>query len=157
MVPPCPHHRFDARLVLSLSLRQLASHSVALLPKGERIMFRLGSAIMLALCTVMSMPAIAADKADEQSIKVEIKGTLAADVVAIGGETTGTTITVTFEGGSKVTWELDLGDNKELKEQAKKLDKKSVIVTGNYMKKKGIEVGERNIVKVASLKAADGK
>jgi hypothetical protein len=112
---------------------------------------------MLALCTVMSMPAIAADKADEQSIKVEIKGTLAADVVAIGGETTGTTITVTFEGGSKVTWELDLGDNKELKEQAKKLDKKSVIVTGNYMKKKGIEVGERNIVKVASLKAADGK
>jgi hypothetical protein len=98
-----------------------------------------------------------ADKADEQYIKVDAKGIIAADVVAIGAETTGTTMTVTLDGVAKITWELDLGDNKEWKELAKKLDKKLAVVTGTYSQKKGVEIPVRHIVKVTSFKAADGK
>ena len=40
---------------------------------------------------------------------------------------------------------------------AEKLNGKTVIVTGTYQKKKGVEIKERHIVKVATLKAADEK
>jgi hypothetical protein len=96
--------------------------------------------------------AVAADKDDDAYIKVEMKGTIKTGIVAIGGETTGTTITV-----KDVTWELDLGGNKELAAAADKLNGKPALVTGTFTKVKGVERGERNVVKVTNLKALDGK
>ena len=100
----------------------------------------------------------AADKEEDQYIKVEIKGTLKTGIAAIGGETTGTVITLKGKGGGPdVTWELDLGGNEDFAALAKKLDGKPALVTGAYSKKKGVEVAERHIVKVTSLKAPPAK
>jgi hypothetical protein len=100
---------------------------------------------MLAACPAVSL---AADKESEDSIQVEVHGTLETGIVAIGGETTGTIIRA-----GNVTWELDLGGDPKLTEVAAKLNKKKAIVTGAYTKKKGVEIPERHIVKVKSLKA----
>jgi hypothetical protein len=107
--------------------------------------------ILVALAACLPLGNVScAEKAEGQYIKVEIKGTLQAGVMAIGGETTGTLI-----HANNVTWELDFGDKTDLRGQAKKLDKKTVLVTGNYEKRKGVEIRERNIVKVETLKAAE--
>jgi hypothetical protein len=45
-----------------------------------------------------------------------------------------------------------LGNSKELQALATKLQKKTVLVTGTYEKVKGVEIRERHIVKVATLK-----
>lgn len=107
--------------------------------------------VSLALVAFMSLlvTACAAENSEGDYIKVEIKGTLQTGVMAIGAETTGTVVRV-----NNVTWELDLGGSKELQELAAKLDKKAVLVTGTYEKRKGVEIRERHIVKVATLKAA---
>jgi hypothetical protein len=82
-------------------------------------------------------------------VKVEIRGTLETGVIAIGGETTG--IVVRSAGSA---WELDLGGNAELKQQAEQLNGKTVVVTGVYRRQKGVEIPERHIVAVATLVAA---
>lgn len=86
----------------------------------------------------------------EDSINVTIVGTLRTGLVAIGGETTGTTITA-----NGVTWELDDGINIALRTVANVLNGKKVAVRGTLERKKGVEVKERWIVKVADLQAAD--
>jgi hypothetical protein len=111
-------------------------------------MAKLMMLILPTMLAMMSLAARAAEGDDEDSIKVEIRGTLRTGIVAIGGETTGTVIKV-----KDVTWELDLGGNQGLQELAKTLDTKKALVTGTYAKFKGVE-RERDIVKVASLKAA---
>ena len=73
-------------------------------------------------------------------------------IVAIDGKTTGTIIR-----SGNVTWELDLSGDPKLTAAAEKLNKQKVIASGAYYKKKGVEVAERHIVKVKSLKAADSK
>jgi hypothetical protein len=85
-------------------------------------------------------------------IKVEVKGTLKTGLVAPGGETTGTIIT-TGHG----TLELDFGKNKELREEAAKLNGKTAIATGTLQVRKGVAVKQRLIVTVTHLKAAEGK
>ncbi|MBI4584487.1 MAG: hypothetical protein HY717_10740 [Planctomycetes bacterium] len=92
------------------------------------------------------------EKAEERYIKVEIRGILRHGLVAIGGETTGTQITA-----KEVTWELELGKRKDFIELAKKLDGKIARVTGALEVKKGVEIPQRWIVTVASLKAGDDK
>lgn len=83
-------------------------------------------------------------------VKVEIKGRLATGVVAIGGETTGTTITA-----GDITWDLDFGENKDLASLAEKHDGKTVVVTGTARQVKGVTRGPRIVVTVATLKPAD--
>ena len=83
-------------------------------------------------------------------VKVEIRGTLETGIVAIGGETTGTIIRA-----GKVVWELEFGKHSELKELAQKLNKQTVIVVGTYRNQPGVEVRERHIVSVASVKRAE--
>ena len=80
---------------------------------------------------------------------VELRGMLNSQVFAIGGETTGATIT---DDGT--TWELDFGQNKKLRKLATVLHEKQVDVTGELTVKRGIEIQERSIVKVATLQAA---
>ena len=74
--------------------------------------------VLIAL-TAVGVKAVA-PLADE-SITVTVVGTLRIGLVAIGGETTGTTITA-----KGITWELDFGKNAELKAAAEKLDGKLV-------------------------------
>jgi hypothetical protein len=93
--------------------------------------------------------AIPDDTPPPDYIKVEVRGTLENDIVAIGGESTGTLIHV-----GKVTWELDLGENPQLQMLAKKLHKKTVVVTGDYSQRKGVEIPIRHVVKVEMLQEA---
>jgi hypothetical protein len=113
-------------------------------------MFRCLTAVALAIAC--AAPTAAADKDDDAYIKVDIKGTLETGIIAIGGETTGVVIHV-----KNVTWELDFGDNADLKKLADQLNKKTALVTGTYTEMKGVEIPVRRIVKVSSLKAPDGK
>jgi hypothetical protein len=114
--------------------------------------------IVAATATLLSIAALTTSAQDEdQYIKVDIKGTLKTGIVAIGGETTGTTITVKGKDVLDVTWELDLGGNAAFTALAKKLDGKTALVTGTYFKKRGVEIPERQIVKVTSLTAPPAK
>jgi len=107
--------------------------------------------LALAVAPVFLPAALAAsDKDDDVYIKVDIKGKIRTDVVAIGGETTGITIQV-----KNVTWELDLGDNKEFHELAKKLNGQLALVKGTYHEVPGVEIPQRHIVKVDDLKPAE--
>jgi hypothetical protein len=91
---------------------------------------------------------LAADSAPtEESISVTIVGILRTGIVAIGGETTGTTITA-----KGIKWELDFGKNAELRAAAEKLSGNQVTVSGSLERRAGVEIKERWIVTVASLK-----
>ncbi len=111
-------------------------------------------AIISILVASLALPVVAsgAEKDNEQYIKVEIRGTLETGLVAIGGETTGTIIKV-----GNVIWELDLGGNQVFQDLAKKLHQETALVAGTYQKIKGVEMPERHIVNVTSLKPADEK
>ena len=89
-----------------------------------------------------------ADGADE-SIEVVVRGTLRTGMMAIGGETTGTTVTA-----SGATWELDLGGNPKWKAQAESLGGKRVVVTGTLAVRPGVERRQRWILTVKSLEPA---
>jgi hypothetical protein len=92
----------------------------------------------------------AADKEKTESIKVEIRGQLQTGVLAIGGETTGVTITA-----SNLTFELDFKDGSDLAAKAEGLNSHSVVVTGKLEGRKGVEIPLRYIVSVESLKPAE--
>jgi putative heme-binding domain-containing protein len=102
--------------------------------------------LTLGLAVVLTAALTAADS----YIKVEVKGKLKTGLAAVGGETTGTVIEA--EG---LTWELDLGQDKDLIARAEKLSGKTAVVKGDLTVRKGVEVRQRTIVKVTSLKAAD--
>lgn len=80
----------------------------------------------------------------------EFKGVLRTGIMAIGGETTGTVISV--KGGK--TYELDLGNLRGL---AEKLNGKEVVVQGTLRVKAGVEIKERRIITVTGLRAAGAK
>lgn len=95
-----------------------------------------------------------AGEKDKEGIKVEIRGQVRTGVVAAGGETTGVTITA---GG--VTWELDLGKNKEFQTLAETRQEKKFHVTGTLEMKKPAAAPPRPrmIVTVETLKVIEGK
>ena len=84
---------------------------------------------------------------DEQSIKVEVTGLVKTGIAAIGGETTGITITA-----NKVTWELDIKDP-ALLALAKEMDGKTAIAKGELRAVEGVEIPRRWIVTVSDIKA----
>lgn len=96
---------------------------------------------LIVLCATM----LAADPAEE-SITVSVVGTLRTGIMAVGGETTGTTITA-----KGIQWELDFGRNAELRATAEKLNGKPVTVNGTLERRAGVEIKERWVVTVASL------
>lgn len=85
----------------------------------------------------------------EDFITVKVIGSLRTGIVAIGGETTSTTIMA-----KNVTWELDFGKNAQLRKTAEKFDGKKVVVQGSLERRKGVEIKEGWIVHVNKLKAA---
>ena len=100
--------------------------------------------LALAVGLLMTASAVSADKSGG-SIKVEATGILQTGVVAIGGETTGFTITT-----NGVTWELEFGKNAELRTAAEKLDGKTVVVEGTLEKRAGVAAGTLETLDVDS-------
>lgn len=98
---------------------------------------------------VMCCITVAQEKGPAEQIKVEVKGKLETGVIAIGAETTGTTITA-----NGITWELDVGKNAKLKKTLSALDGKTVVAKGTLTRRAGVETGQRWIVIVSSLEAA---
>ena len=86
--------------------------------------------------------------AGEDSIEVVVRGTLRTGIMAVGGETTGTTVTA-----RGVTWELDLRARPEWKARADALNGRRVMVTGSLEVRPGVERRQRSIVTVKSLEA----
>jgi hypothetical protein len=102
--------------------------------------------IILLLPIILS----AAGQDDASYVKVEIKGIIQTQVIAIGGETTG----VIMKAGD-LSWDLDLGTNRQLHELAERLHGKTALVRGTLKRVSGIERGERDVVVVESLSEPD--
>ena len=81
-------------------------------------------------------------------VRVEIRGRLNSQVAAIGGETTGFTVTA-----NGVSLELEFGRNAELRNRAKALHGREVLVNGRLTRKRGVEIRQRWIVIVEKLNA----
>lgn len=86
-------------------------------------------------------------------IKVEVRGKLNNEIMAIGGETTGVIITA-----NGVTWELDFSNAPNSEKKSKSMNGKVVVVKGELSVKRGVEIRQRWIVKVESIQsgAAEG-
>ena len=84
------------------------------------------------------------DSADD-AVEVRVRGTLSAGIMAIGGETTGYTITA-----RGVTWELEFTDE-AMRSKADGLDGKKVLVVGTLEARAGVEIRTRTIVQVTSI------
>jgi hypothetical protein len=89
----------------------------------------------------------APEKGRGEYIDVTVHGTLKSGVIAIGAETTGVTITA-----SAVTWELELQGKQQI--TAGKMSGSKAIVSGQLRREGGVEVKNRFIVKVRSIKSA---
>ncbi len=112
------------------------------------------SLCLLSVFLFFSSTVFAADESPDvdDSINVTIVGTLRTGIVAIGGETTGTTITA-----KGITWELDLGKLAKFQHAPEKINGKKVIVRGGLELRKGVEIQQRWIVTVTGLQAAGGE
>lgn len=80
------------------------------------------------------------------SIEVDMVGVVRSGVMAIGGESTGTTISALG-----FTWELDLQGNKEYADLARKWNGKELVVKGTLTVRQGVERGRRVIVVVKKM------
>ena len=78
-----------------------------------------------------------------------VTGTLRTGIMAIGGETTGTTITA-----RGATWDLDLAGDPALRRQAEALSGKRALVRGTLELRRGVERRERYVVTVKSIEPA---
>lgn len=102
--------------------------------------------LILALLVQMAASAFAAETVAQNpataAIKVECRGVLRDGVVAIGGETTGTTLSF-----GRMTWDLSLNDDSK-KTFAKEHNKKFVVVTGTMKKITGPQIPVRWVIDV---------
>ncbi len=105
--------------------------------------------LIIGICLTVCVSATADESSPNPSVFVKCCGRLRDGVAAIGGETTGTTITF-----APHIWELDLGDE-TARAFAKAHHKKPVFVTGNLRIVKGVEKKVRWIVDVESIEKCD--
>jgi hypothetical protein len=106
---------------------------------------------MLVLAGGLLAAAAGAPPSDHgESIEVRVRGTVRGGLMAIGGETTGTTIRA-----RGVTWELDFGANEAMRAKAEALDGKTALVTGSLEARAGVESKNRWIVTVETIEAAE--
>jgi hypothetical protein len=76
-------------------------------------------------------------------------GTLRTGIMAIGGETTG--VILETDAG---TYELDVRANQDAERKLESLEGKKVVVTGTYAPRPGVEIKQRRIVIVRSIREA---
>jgi hypothetical protein len=118
---------------------------------------RLLSVCLLLVTTCLFPAELTADEVfledgeKEPSVSVLCHGRLRHGVVAVGGETTGTTITF-----NRVTWELQLPDEAS-REFAKRNHQEPAVVTGTLRKVVGTEKLVRWIVHVKKLTESDSR
>ena len=93
--------------------------------------------------------AVAVGGGGDDSIDVVVRGRLRTGIMAVGGETTGTTVTA-----RGATWELDLRGQPEWAARAESLNSRRVVVTGTLEVRPGVERRQRWIVTVKTLEAA---
>ena len=103
----------------------------------------------IALVGALACAAAVAAGGDEESIEVVVRGTIRTGIMAIGGETTGTTVTA-----RGATWELDLGKDPALAAKAESLSGKRAVVRGTLEVRRGVERRQRSIVAVTSIEDA---
>jgi hypothetical protein len=101
-----------------------------------------------AVLLAMTM-AIAGTGDGDDAIDVVVRGTLRTGIMAIGGESTGTTVTA-----RGATWELDLRGRPELASRADSLAGRRVVVTGSLEARPAVARGQRWILTVKTLEAA---
>ena len=101
------------------------------------------------LVAAMTIHGDGAGAPGDDSIEVVVRGTLRTGIMAVGGETTGTTVTA-----RGATWELDLRGRPEWKARAESLHGRRVVVTGTLEVRPGVERRQRSIVTVKTLEAA---
>ncbi len=87
------------------------------------------------------------EESSEEYVRVEMRGRLNSQVMAIGGETTGFVLTA-----GEINWELSFNDD-ELAAQARELHEKTVIVSGTLTVRQGVEIAKRWIVEVKELES----
>ena len=96
-------------------------------------------------------PATTGNQTTKDSIEVVVVGKIQTGVMAIGGESTGTTITA-----NNITWELDLQNDEQLLEAVNTIGQTFAQVKGRLTKKAGVEIRERWIVLVDSIVVVAG-
>lgn len=101
------------------------------------------------LAGVLVAAVAAGGGAGDDFIDVVVRGTLRTGIMAIGGETTGTTVTA-----RGATWELDLRGKPEWTARAESLSGRRVVVTGSLEARPGVERRQRWIVTVKTLEPA---
>jgi hypothetical protein len=101
-------------------------------------------AIGLACCVWLSTAVFA-----EGDKRTKFTGILETGIVAIGGESTGIVLRT-----KEKTWELDFRDNKEFLKKADEWNGKQVTVEGEATQKGGVEILERHIIHVRSIRPA---
>jgi hypothetical protein len=84
-------------------------------------------------------------------VRVEVRGTLETGIMAIGGETTGTTIRA-----RGMTFELQI-DRPALRREAERLSGRTVVVHGELTMRRGVEIGQRWIIVVDRLSPVDDR
>ena len=105
--------------------------------------------LLAGIGLTLSMFAMTDETRPAPSVSVECCGRLRHGVVAIGGETTGTTITF-----NRMVWELQLHDD-AARQFAKEHHKEPIVVTGTLRKIGGTEVKVRWIIDVKKLSEHD--
>ena len=118
-------------------------------------MWKLLTGITLTFCTfavTVAPPTKSPVKAPvKPSVSAECCGRMRHGIVAIGGETTGTTITF-----NRIVWELQLHDD-DARNFARKHHSEPIIVTGELRNVAGIEAKPRWIIDVNSMSKVDPK
>lgn len=106
---------------------------------------------LLILFCLTSLVVAMESRKKEQGIRVECHGQLRHGIVAIGGETTGTTISF-----NRLTWELKLPDD-ATRSFASEHHKQPVTAVGTLRRVDGTQVPVRWILEVDRLAVADTK
>ena len=102
----------------------------------------------ICLAVLMCSSVVANEIPQNSDVFIQCRGRLRHGLVAVGGETTGTTITF-----NKIVWELQLKDDAQ-RRFATDHHKKQVVVAGTLRKVAGVEVRNRWIVDVREISEA---
>lgn len=100
---------------------------------------------------ILADEALSEDDKKSPSVLVQCRGQLRHGIMAIGGESTGTTITF-----HRITWELQFADDDD-RELAAQHNKKPVLVTGTLRKVVSTEGITRWIIDVRKISASDSR